>query len=542
MRQVRVYRKNKKRYGLTGVLAMLVFSALLISAFVLRQPLGQVSAQLYPTPSPSPFPTGHGPGAVNCSVNESCGCGGNSNNATVTYHSCAAGDSCPDGFSCVVTGSACSTVTGCTPGSCHPTTCTNVGGLGGCPGGSGSQDDCGGVSCSSCAGGGPSYSYSQGSYSPPPSTPTPTPVPATVRARGVVVSSATSTCADVNSSTNYISDTLYVTPGGASEAQTVSGGTYASWSKSPGTYTLTDAPAAGYVLRLACWSTTSPAAQGSGLTADVGAGGILTWNLGYTDGITWFQTIGGDVYASTGISSGIPVGASPRYFNRTPSQGTAGVVTYGSSYDFDSSATGEGESYISSPGWLANETYRPTDFYAVMYHRFGSPAATHTGDTTFSSKPASGTYFVDGNLTIDTAAWAVGATEDIIVLVDGNLTINQDITLTDPGFVAFIVNGNIIVDPSVGVAHTSSTPALEGVYITSPTGTFHTGPSTSSGSERFVGEGIFIAGDFELERDLDALGVNNTTSSELFIYNPALLISMPDQMRDVPVTWQEVAP
>jgi hypothetical protein len=402
------------------------------------------------------------------------------------------------------------------------------------------------LNCPGTNTGGGSYSYSQGSYAGGTPTPTPTPLPGTIRVRAVTVSSTASACSAFTGNTNYVTSSVTVNPPGQTQSLATDG-SYTAWTNQPvvgsyTTYSFSDAAAAGQTLQLACWSRNAPAAASSGYSADLYPGSTITWDLGYSLGATWFQTIGGDVYASTGISSGIPVGASPRYFDRTPTQGTAGVVTYGASYDFDSSATEEGESYISSPGWLANETYRATDFYAVMYHRFGSPAATHTGDTVFSSKPASGTYVVDGNLTIDTAAWNVGAAEDIIVLVDGNLTITEDINLTDPGFVAFIVNGDIIVDPSVGVLYTSSTPALEGVYITSPTGTFHTGDSSVVGAQRFVGEGIFIAGDFELERDLDALGVNNTTSSELFIYNPALLISMPDEMRDVPVTWQEVAP
>jgi hypothetical protein len=102
------------------------------------------------------------------------------------------------------------------------------------------------------------------------------------------------------------------------------------------------------------------------------------------------------------------------------------------------------------------------------------------------------------------------------------------------------VNGNITVASTVGVPYTSSAPVVEGVYITSPSGTFSTG-SSGSGTERFVGRGTFIAGNFLLQRDVGSAG-NPTTSAELFIYNPQLLLTMPDAMKQLSVSWQEVAP
>ena len=53
---------------------------------------------------------------------------------------------------------------------------------------------------------------------------------------------------------------------------------------------------------------------------------------------------------------------------------------------------------------------------------------------------------------------------------------------------------------------------------------------------------MFVAGSFLLQRDLEGISQNTTTAAELFLYNPRLLISMPDSMRDVPITWEEVAP
>ncbi|MBU1326553.1 hypothetical protein KKB64_03600, partial [Patescibacteria group bacterium] len=75
-----------------------------------------------------------------------------------------------------------------------------------------------------------------------------------------------------------------------------------------------------------------------------------------------------------------------------------------------------------------------------------------------------------------------------------------------------------------------------------PTGTFVTGPSTNPGTERFVGRGIFVAGDFLLQRDLTGVAANETTSSELFLYNPQLFFTLPSSMQNVSITWKEVVP
>ncbi len=489
-----------------------------LSLFLFLIPSSRVFAQ-YPTPTPS----------CTCTAGTEPVCPPPVGSFPVCNHT--NGDCL---WSCTEVDSLCtswSDWSGCGPGICGETRyCTdpifiNDAESQYCPG------ECGNPGPTPTSGGGPT------------ATPTPTPVPVTVRARGVVVPSGTTACATVNGSTSYISDTLYVTPGGPAEAQTVSGGTYASWSKTAGTYTVTDAPPTEYVLKLACWTTTVPAAQGTGLTADAG-GGTLTWNLGYTLGVGWWQAQGGDVYASAALRSYVPSATAPRYAALDGNSGRPGVVQYGTTYDFDSGISGSGDAYISSEGWLANEAYAATDYYAVMLHRFGNPDADYTGDTTLTSELPSRAdpYFVDGNLTISSSDWNATAGETIVVLVDGDLTINRKINLSGTGFIAFIVNGSITVDPTVGVLYSSSVPVLEGVYITSPTGTFSTGGSTSVGTERFVGEGMFIAGSFNLGRDLDSVGQNNTTAAELFIYNPQLLITMPDKMRNLPVTWSEVAP
>jgi len=320
------------------------------------------------------------------------------------------------------------------------------------------------------------------------STPTPTPLPGTIKARSVIVPSTNVTCPDILASPNYPSDSMTLSPDIAPGTQPVSGGSWATWSAPPGTYSVIAGGTPGYVLRMACWENSS-GSSGSTFTADIGSSETLSWTLGYTLPGPWFQAVGGDVYATIDMRSYIPDSAVPRYFVLDGPGKTPGVVTYGSAYDFDSRATEHGEDYISNPSakWLAHETYASTNYYQVFYHRFGSPTTTdYPGDTSHADQPASRAtpYYVNGDLTIDANDWSVGSGQNVSVLVNGNLTIKKKINITGNGFTAFIVNGDITIDQSVGVSYSSESPVLEGVYITSPSGTFLTGDSSVANAER----------------------------------------------------------
>jgi hypothetical protein len=283
---------------------------------------------------------------------------------------------------------------------------------------------------------------------------------------------------------------------------------------------------------------------GIGSTAYLSATETIRWDLGYLFGVPWVQTIGGDVYVAGAVKSYLP-DVTPRVFNRNGEGGYPGVVTYGSSYDFESDTT-QGSSVVSSTNWLANETRTAIDYYDFFYRRYGSPTTTDNDafiNLAAVSQPDSRTtpYYIEGDMTT-AGDWSVGTGESIVFLVNGNLTIGGNINITGDGFVAFIVKGDTTVSSSVGTTAGSETPVVEGVYINGTTGTFATGATTTAAAARFVGKGMFIAGDFSLERDLEIADANTTSSPELFIYNPQLLLTMPDLMKELPVVWQEVAP
>ena len=71
---------------------------------------------------------------------------------------------------------------------------------------------------------------------------------------------------------------------------------------------------------------------------------------------------------------------------------------------------------------------------------------------------------------------------------------------TGTGIIVVIAKTEINFSPAVGVGAGISTPSIEGVYIAGST--LRTGASTTPGSERFVGKGMFIGNALALERDL----------------------------------------
>ncbi len=387
-----------------------------------------------------------------------------------------------------------------------------------------------------------------------PPTPTPTPIPlGTLRARAWNIGTGDTTCNAVYAATSPVSPISYTTSPSLGGANPQSGTTYAVWPNAQArTYTILPAAPAGLVLQASCFRRTSTSPlTGTGLTASFVNAETLSFDLGYTLGEAWAQVTGGDVYGGSTITNSVPVGTIPRHLVLNGPAASGGVVTYGDSVDLDSDEFLTGENLVSSSQWLAKDRARPRDNYLYFYRRFGGEpiAVDYDQPTTPVNQPGPKTkadgspipYYVTGDMETS-GDWLVPSGEKLIFFVDGDLKISGNLNVSGTGFLAFLVNGNITVDPTVGVPYTSSAPVVEGVYITNPTGVFATGLSTSSGHERFVGRGMFVAGSISLQRDLDTLGQNNTVSAELFLYEPQFLITMPDQLKDARIVWREVAP
>lgn len=138
--------------------------------------------------------------------------------------------------------------------------------------------------------------------------------------------------------------------------------------------------------------------------------------------------------------------------------------------------------------------------------------------------------------------WVVNNNENIVIFVDGNLRINGEIRTQGRSFIAFIVNGDITISSNVGSPVGNNNPNVSGIFVTSTAGRFNTGTTTSNGSARLIIDGTVIAGGINLQRDLAAQNANTTTPAEEFRYNPMFLFTMPNEFKEMKISWQEMEP
>ena len=363
-------------------------------------------------------------------------------------------------------------------------------------------------------------------------TPTPLPVPVELR---VEYYRSDTTCTGEPFGAAIVSDTMDRIGGPANAPPDSTSDNVALWlNKQSGTYTLSvNVP--GYHVVGVCNERNGADVPDDGLTQVVNSGDTMVWKVGIRPPLSWVQTGGGDVYASSRVYSSLPEFTPSHAFNVPGAGGDPGVVIYGTDYQFSSDPALKGRENVSASRWLAQSRFNSFPLYSAFFALLRSPnQSTWSGGnppsectTCYASGP--GPYTVSGT-------WDIGSSQKIIILVDGDLAIRSNINVANGGFLAFIVNGNIVVDDSIGTTVADSRdPQLEGVFIANKS--FKTG----SGSNKLIAEGMFIASDFELNRDFDSSD-NNAQPSELFLYAPRFLVSMPDEMLETVLRWQEVNP
>lgn len=351
------------------------------------------------------------------------------------------------------------------------------------------------------------------------------------------------------SDASYLAQTTIYMNGGYDDIQTdATGVTYSNVPAQYVYYVTASHPSNNYSTFLACHSSShvTPIAQGNGeyLYPD----DTITFLVGMPTILPWYQVHGGgNVFGDT-IYSLMPLSVSPTLqFDLTAVPATPGVISSKTDTDFADSIGYYGRHNISSTNWNTNSATTPKDWYPFFTHRLAQ--ATQTPYPGTGGKPpvmAGQSYSVYTtapnvikDLTINTP-WSIGDGEKLIMIVDGTLDIRNTITITGSGFVAFVVKNDILINSAVGTTWNSTTPVVEGMYIAG--GTIKTGVSTAIATERFVGKGMFAANAILTQRNLITAGRNRDTSADLFLYNPAFLVTMPDILKDISYHWQEVAP
>jgi hypothetical protein len=422
------------------------------------------------------------------------------------------------------------------------------------PGGSGGSGGSGG------GGGGPTDTPGPGGPTDTPlAGPTPTiPTLGDVKIVAKILPNP-ATCDALVASTQYLTGTQ-MTLNATTKTQDAIG-TKSLWTLIQSSFPVTLYPPSDYAPSLTCWTydlipVPTTFLPYNDLTARVVGGQTLTGYIGFTIGDVWSQTVGGNVYAGTSITSKVPTTVPQTYFSLNGVGGYPGLVTYaGSLFDFSlalvTNGSEEGGS-LSSTRWIANMANPLVSFYDHFTILLGGMTGlgdtwdTATGELTqanINGCVSSTNCYFKGNPTINDTI-SIGANEKKIIVIDGTLTIKNTIRVTSGGFFAVIAKGGITVDPTVGstipVGYApGNTPHLQGIYITD--GAFSVAGSGTPPDKQLILKGSVFANTFLLTRILS--DANNVLyPATLFAFDPSLLFSMPVALQEVPFRWQEVAP
>lgn len=221
----------------------------------------------------------------------------------------------------------------------------------------------------------------------------------------------------------------------------------------------------------------------------------------------------------------------------------------------------EANGYLTQrPGnsYAVSTTSQVKENYAYFYKVYGAgvhatPFPSNPDDA--EKPPALGeddaSYLRDGDLMIDTHAWQVSSGETIVVFVTGNLVLRdsnhlrQLIQVERGGFLAFIVQGDVVIEASVGNDNLDDTTAnIEGVFIADGQIIVQSRGEAAGGDDRFVGAGTFVGwGGVELQRDFSDGDTrkqeNRVRPTELFMYRPDFVAHTPARMKRAHYIWQE---
>lgn len=169
--------------------------------------------------------------------------------------------------------------------------------------------------------------------------------------------------------------------------------------------------------------------------------------------------------------------------------------------------------YISSP-----YSHDPlNDYsYATLQAKYGSAAqALPSGRLPTTS----GWYSYSGNLTVSSSLIPSGFSNNqnlaVVVLVDGNLTIREDIEPHTSSVYMFVVSGRISVDKDVS--------NLQGIFVSA--GEFESSYNGGNNQPQLVIRGaVWADGGFDLSRSLSG-NANNNTPAELFTLDPSIYLN-----------------
>lgn len=218
----------------------------------------------------------------------------------------------------------------------------------------------------------------------------------------------------------------------------------------------------------------------------------------------WYQIIGSGLRSRANLVWAVPITApaTSRYLTLNGTNLDHGVVFYGNQ---SNNRNGYNGAYSPVPNWHARTTLgRPSVYnYAYLYSRLFEKQGVGTTGTSWNQRPATGPFFVNGNLSINTNNSAF-AGQPLLTVVQGNLTVNPTVTQLHG---LFIINGNLDIGGS------------------------NTNPLIITGS-------VYTRGDAHISRSLIPQPNNNNNPAVIFQYQPGYMLNLPSEVTKVLSGWR----
>lgn len=239
----------------------------------------------------------------------------------------------------------------------------------------------------------------------------------------------------------------------------------------------------------------------------------------------WWQVTGGSIYAKSGIRSYIPASVSPASNQKlilADANGRTGMLSYG--VPWTGAELGMNPSVgVSDTLWRIESLYDGLRFdynyYSTRMDVFDS-TAWDGGNVIYTDIDNGYQIFKHtGDINpLDYGGTGPTGTQKVILLVDGNVNINSNVTVPDGAFLAIIASGDITFGSAVTdaqgwfVAETISVPSSGGVDV------------------QFDGQGSFVGWtSINLARNMGV--TNNTAPAEKFTYRRDMFINAPTPMK-----------
>jgi len=264
----------------------------------------------------------------------------------------------------------------------------------------------------------------------------------------------------------------------------------------------------------------------------------------------WFQGVGGDMRVDTGLSNIIPSGM---YFSTSDSLMQSGIVFASNPFTLG----GDNTDKANENKWLVMNHKFAQSAIKTSYAQirgnlvnggvfknnisiFGDDASPcGSGGPTCNLKSiAGGIYTADGNVTIDNSSeYNFRDNSDYIILIKGNLRINNNITVPRGSTALFSATGNITFGPNLTRA--------DGIYSADNDVKIESGPDPDN-TEQLIIQGSVIAnagkkgGAFISDRNLGA--DNGTRPGVQIIYRPDFILNAPELLRYRNYSFKEIAP